>query len=153
MANSRNSLTGTVTIPKSVTTSDYNSLLNLPKINGKTIKGDLTLQDLGIDSVSEDDVKNIVSEAIKNSQSGGGGSSVYTIELNSDTGLYELKDGSGNVTSTFKIPRKISELEQDKNYVTSDDVKDIINDSITSADDSEINEMLDEVMPIEQSAE
>lgn len=112
MANSRNSLTGTVTIPKSVTTRDYNSLLNLPKINGKTIKGDLTLEDLGIDSVSEDDVKNIVSEAIKNAPPGSG-----------------------------------------DNYVTSDDVKDIINDSITSADDSEINEMLDEVMPLEQSAE
>lgn len=153
MANQRNSLTGTVTIPKSVTTSDYNSLLNLPRINGKTIKGNLTLEDLGIENISEEDVKHIVSEAIKNVPSGGDESSVYTIELNPDTGLYELKDGSGNVTSTFKIPRKISELEQDKNYVTSEEVNDIINNNITSADDAEINEMLDEVMPVEQTAE
>lgn len=112
MANSRNSLTGTVTIPKSVTTSDYNSLLNLPTINGKTIKGNLTLEDLGIDSVSEEDVKHIVSEAIKNTPPGSG-----------------------------------------DNYVTSEEVNDIINNNIASADDSEINEMLDEVMPVEQTAE
>lgn len=150
MSHARNSLQGTVTIPKSVTTSDYNSLMNLPKINGKTIKGDLTLDDLGIDLVSEEEVKKMVQEAIKDLPAGEGGT--YTISLNSKTGLYELKDGEGNVTSTFKVPKKVGDLEDGEEYITVDEVQDIMNEHIVAVDDTDVEEMLDEVMPEDEPA-
>lgn len=128
------SLKGQLSVPKSVTTGDYEKLSNLPTINKRVLKGDLTLEDLGIDLVDEEDVEDMVAEAIKDLPAGDG--ETYTIELNAETGEHELRNSKGVAVSTFKIP---------KDYLTEKDIQDIIDDYIAPAEDEEVDEMLDEV--------
>lgn len=133
------SLKGQLSVPKSVTTGDYEKLSNLPTINKVLLKGDLTLEDLGIDLVDEEDVKQMVEEATKDLPAGDG--ETYTIELNAETGEHELLNSVGEVVSTFKIPT---------DYLTAEDVQDILDEHIVGAEDTDVDEMLDEVLGDEE---
>lgn len=127
------SLKGQLSVPKTVTTGDYEKLANLPTINKVLLKGDLTLDDLGL--VDEEDVKNMIAEAVKDLPAGDG--ETYIIELNEETGEHELKNSKGEVVSSFTIPT---------DYLTAEDVQSIIDENIASVDDADVDEMLDEVM-------
>jgi len=133
------SLKGQLSVPRTVTTGDYEKLSNLPTINKVALKGDLTLDDLGIDLVDEEDVKKMVAEAIKDLPTGDG--ETYTIELNAKTGEHELKNSAGEVVSTFKIPT---------DYLTAEDVQSIIDENIAPVEDTDVDEMLDEVLGDEE---
>lgn len=41
-------------------TNDYNALVNKPKIEGVTLKGDKTFKQLGLESMTEQDIDNIL---------------------------------------------------------------------------------------------
>lgn len=135
----RPSLKGQLSVPKTVTTGDYEKLSNLPTINKRVLKGDLTLEDLGIDLVDEEDVKDMVAKAIKDLPAGDG--ETYTIELNAKTGEHELLNSAGKVVSAFKIPT---------DYLTAEDVQDILDEHIVGVEDTDVDEMLDEVLGDEE---
>lgn len=41
---------------------NYEDLINLPKINGRTLIGDMTFEDLGLVQMSSEDVKELLLE-------------------------------------------------------------------------------------------
>lgn len=58
-------LYGNMTIPKATPANDYEKLQNLPTINGKEVIGDITLEELGIRNLSEEDVETSAKETIE----------------------------------------------------------------------------------------
>jgi hypothetical protein len=80
-------------------TTNYNDLFGKPKINGVELKGNLTTQDLKIEAENEVYV----------------GTEEPTDE---DVEVWINPDGE-----PVTIPTKVSQLENDKNFVTDDDLK------------------------------
>ena len=65
MLTSHRSLEGKITIPKATPANDYEKLHNLPVINGKTLLGDLSLEELGIENLSEEDVESMSKDTLE----------------------------------------------------------------------------------------
>lgn len=85
--------------------SDYNNLTNKPQINSVELSGNKTLADLGIQAAGDYATNNQVTESINNLKT----SLESQIELKQDKGNYALKSD---------IPTKVSELQNDSQFVT-----------------------------------
>lgn len=53
-------LTGEVSKPKNVYAADYEQMKNLPSFNGVEIKGNLTMETLGFEPMTEEELKTLV---------------------------------------------------------------------------------------------
>lgn len=78
-------------------TDNYNSLKNLPQINGTTLKGNKTASDLGLPSVAANPTGEAVGELTSIDING----SKYSIPESSEYEETELWTGSGNMLSAF----------------------------------------------------
>lgn len=85
--------------------SDYNNLTNKPQINSVELSGNKTLADLGIQAAGDYATNDQVTESINNLKT----SLESQIELKQDKGNYALKSD---------IPTKVSELQNDSQFVT-----------------------------------
>ena len=61
---SEKSLSGNLIIPKATPANDYERLKNLPLINGTQLIGDVSLEELGIDNLTESDAETITRETV-----------------------------------------------------------------------------------------
>lgn len=84
---------------------DYNQLTNKPQINSVELSGNKTLTDLGIQAAGDYATNNQVTESINNLKT----SLESQIELKQDKGDYALNSD---------IPTKVSELQNDSQFVT-----------------------------------
>lgn len=112
--------------------NDYNNLTNKPQINSVELSGNKTLADLGIQAAGDYATNNQVTESINNLKT----SLESQIELKQDKGDYALKSD---------IPTKVSELQNDSQFVT----KTALTDGLApKADKTYVDEQLATKQPV-----
>ena len=108
--------------------NDYEKLNNLPQVNGVTLKGNKTTEDLGINiptktSDLENDTGFVTSSDIPTKTSQLTNDSNFATTSDIPTNTSDLYNDSGFITSSA-LPTKTSELDNDSGFITADNYYD-----------------------------
>lgn len=110
---------------------NYNKLTNKPQINGVTLEGDKTAEELGIDVVTYTLTQDPVDGHTIALEGSDGYESIITIPDDGEenridsvslNGIPIIPDAHKNVNIEISVPTKTSELENDSGYITEEDV-------------------------------